>query len=152
MEKGKLYNSLRKNQLKIEDINTILHKQSDRVDPEFFMRLINERIRLKAENQKLLRRLDLIENKRVLTNVENSNFDNQFQHKHPFFIFLLPSKRREEILGDLIETKIQMIEAGFPMWKVKGVLCFHMLCILIAMLRTKLLDYGTSKKKVDKDS
>jgi len=63
------------------------------------------------------------------------------------FKYFLPSKRREEVLGDLMETKHEMIEDDLPMWKVKVVLFFHMVMILLSMIRLKLVDYGRSKKK-----
>jgi len=67
------------------------------------------------------------------------------------FKYLLPSKRREEVMGDLYETQMDMIEEGFPLWKVKLVLYCHMFFIAFSLLKVRLMDYGRTKKQVDKD-
>jgi len=96
----------------------------------------------------------IIETMPDLDKFEDSKLINKFSlinKNKSIFRFLIPSKRREEVMGDLIETKIQMIEEGFPLWKIKAILYCHMLLIVISLLKVKLLDFGEAKKKTDQN-
>lgn len=64
-----------------------------------------------------------------------------------FFKYLLPSKRREEVLGDLIETRFEMKMAGCSQWKINLVMFWHKWWALVAMWRVKLGDYGKRQQK-----
>jgi len=75
----------------------------------------------------------------------------KFTARTSIFKYLIPSNRREEVMGDLIETNIEMIEEGFPMWKIKVVLYFHGISVILALFKTRLQDYGTTKKKINKN-
>lgn len=70
-----------------------------------------------------------------------------FVPSQSIFKYLIPSKRREEVLGDLIETKSDMIEEGHPIWKIRLVLFFHIVIILGTMLKLKITDYGSTNKQ-----
>lgn len=72
--------------------------------------------------------------------------------KTSLFKYMIPSKRREEVLGDLAEIKQNMIKEKRSKWTIKFVIGFHLMVIVFsAMIRTRLSDYGTSQKTVDKD-
>lgn len=76
--------------------------------------------------------------------------DTSFTPSESKFKFLLPSKRREEIMGDLIETKSMMVKAGLPMWQIRAFLYWQMFLILVSIPKVKLNDFGT-KKQTDKN-
>lgn len=65
--------------------------------------------------------------------------------------YLIPSKRREEIIGDLEETKNQMVYDSIPKWKIDLVMTWHTLLILLGLIRVKLKDYGNDKRIVHKE-
>ena len=64
-------------------------------------------------------------------------------------LYLIPSKRREEVIGDLYEIRTDMMTHGFPEWKIRVVLFCHMIWIVVGLFRVKLEDYGKSKKQVE---
>lgn len=78
-------------------------------------------------------------------NIE-SEINYEFRSRFSKIKYLIPSKRREEIIGDLIETEFQMIEAGMSEWKIKMVMMFHIFLVVFSLLRIRVSDFGTSKK------
>ena len=61
--------------------------------------------------------------------------------------YLIPSRYREEVLGDLHELALEMIRKSIPPWKIRLVLTFHKVCILISLSRLRISDWGRHRSK-----
>ena len=66
------------------------------------------------------------------------------------FKYLLPSKKREEVLGDLAETRQKMERDGVSKRRVQFIMILQKSFILVSLLRLRITDFGKSKKEINK--
>jgi len=133
--------------MKNDKLEEEIKKELDKFEKEYA--ILRKIIRSKRDYQPFFNNLQKAAGKKIIDkySIKTHNRKSIFIPSKTVFKYLIPSKRREEVIGDLIQTKIEMIEDGLPMWKVKGVLYFHMLVIILSMLRIRISDYGRSKKE-----
>lgn len=71
--------------------------------------------------------------------------------QHSIIKYFIPSKRREEVMGDLTETRNLMLDEGMKVWQIKIVISWHIFWVMTNMLKIKFSDFGvSSKKEIDK--
>ena len=63
------------------------------------------------------------------------------------FKYLIPSGKREEIIGDLVETEFEMLENAVPNWKIRCIMGWHIFMIGLAMTRVVVSDFGMRRQK-----
>ncbi len=68
-----------------------------------------------------------------------------------WFKYLVPREKREEMIGDLIETRYEMEKEGHAQWVIDLVMLAHKGLILLYLLRGRIGDYGKKRRKVDRN-
>lgn len=63
----------------------------------------------------------------------------------------IPKDYKEEIQGDLAETKVNLLKEGRPAWQVSIIIKFHYLLIEFGFLRIKIRERFTAQKKIGRD-
>jgi len=61
--------------------------------------------------------------------------------------YFIPTKHREEIIGDLFELRQEMEEKNLNKWFIKSVLLFQLFMIFIGSIKMKFSDLYTPSKK-----
>ncbi len=68
-----------------------------------------------------------------------------------WFKYLVPRENREEMIGDLLETRFEMEREGHTKWVVFWVMLARKGLIVMYLLQGRIGGYGKKRRKVDKD-
>ncbi len=136
-------------QIKLKFIEKILRRDlgneiSKELTPyEALKKRFEEQRRLE---RKVLKKYNLIYHVQKNTLVKNPKSKDKFNSLKYF----IPSKRREEVIGDLTQTLNEMEEENFSLTKQMFFISWNIFMILFSFCRIKMSDFGKGKNEIEK--